>query len=230
MEEHGALERDCIYRETRPMQREESEFATVRFRSIQSRSLSTRRSLMDTNPITEMQRSETPNLPPPTIRKRAVTGWILYDLANTIFSMGVISLNFPLWIRDAVGPARADANYGIITAVSMVIIFFASPLLGAMTDRAKRRMPFLIGSTLVFVGFTAFLARFGFYWTAAFFVIANIAYQAGTQFYDAMLPEVSTEENRGRIGGIGVGIGYLGSYIAVAVGIWVESNGPARSE
>jgi len=34
-----------------------------------------------------------------------------------------------------------------------------------------------------------------------------------------MLPEVTTEENRGRIGGIGVGIGYLGSYLAVGVGL-----------
>jgi UMF1 family MFS transporter len=39
------------------------------------------------------------------------------------------------------------------------------------------------------------------------------------QFYDALLPEVSTEENRGWIGGIGVGIGYLGSYIGVGAGL-----------
>ena len=129
--------------------------------------------------------------------------------------MGVISLNFPLWIRDAVGSEKADGRYGIITAISMGLIFFASPLLGAMTDRARRRMPFLIASTLICIIFTALLARAGFFWTAVFFVIANIAYQAGTQFYDAMLPEVSTEENRGRISGIGVGIGYLGSYLAV---------------
>src|SRR6185369_8631512 len=70
---------------------------------------------------------------------------------------------------------------------------------------------------------TALLARFGFYWTALFFIIANIGYQAGVQFYDAMLPEVSTEENRGRIGGIGVGIGYFGSYLAVGVGSLVST-------
>src|SRR6267378_2760623 len=166
------------------------------------------------------------NSPPHKIKRSAVASWVLYDLANTIFSMGVISLNFPLWIRDAVGADKADERYGFIMAFSMALIFFASPLLGAMTDRARRRMPFLIGSTLICVFFTGLLARAGFYWTAAFFVIANIGYQAGTQFYDAMLPEVSTEENRGRIGGVGVGIGYLGSYIAVAIGIWTESNGP----
>ncbi|MBA3970299.1 MAG: MFS transporter, partial [Gemmatimonadetes bacterium] len=86
-------------------------------------------------------------------------------------------------------------------------------------DRARRRMPFLIASTLICVGFTALLARAGFVATAIFFVIANIAYQAGLQFYDALLPEVSTDANRGRIGGIGVGVGYLGSYIAVGLGL-----------
>jgi UMF1 family MFS transporter len=153
------------------------------------------------------------------IPTRAVVSWVLYDLANTIFSMGVVSVYFSVWVRDKVGPQRADSVYGIITAISMALIFFSSPLLGAMTDRARRRMPFLVVSTIVCVFFTALLARFGFYITAVFFVIANVAYQAGLQFYDAMLPEVSHEGNRGKISGIGVGVGYLGSYIAVGLGM-----------
>jgi len=159
------------------------------------------------------------------ITRRATASWVLYDLANTIFSMGVISLFFPLWVRDAVGAERVDMVYGIITAISMAMIFVASPLLGAMTDRARRRMPFLITSTLICVSFTALLARSGFYVTAVLFIIANIAYQAGLQFYDALLPEVSTEENRGKIGGIGVGVGYLGSYIAVGLGLVMARGG-----
>jgi UMF1 family MFS transporter len=154
------------------------------------------------------------------IPRRSVVSWVLYDLANTIFSMGVVSLYFSLWVREEVGPGRADSVYGVITAVSMAMIFFASPLLGAMTDRASRRMPFLITSTLICVTMTALLARGGFYVTAILFVIANVAYQAGLQFYDAMLPEVSNESNRGKIGGIGVGVGYLGSYIAVGIGLY----------
>lgn len=153
------------------------------------------------------------------IPTRAVVGWVLYDLANTIFSMGVVSLYFSTWVRDQVGASRADSVYGLISAISMGLIFVASPLLGAMTDRAPRRMPFLVVSTLVCVGFTALLARSGFYGTAVCFIIANVAYQAGLQFYDAMLPEVSHEGNRGKISGIGVGVGYLGSYIAVGLGL-----------
>jgi UMF1 family MFS transporter len=156
---------------------------------------------------------------PRPIARRAVISWVLYDLANTIFSMGVVSLYFSLWVRDMVGPLRADSVTGVITAISMGVIFIVSPLLGAMTDRAWRRMPFLVTSTIVCVLFTMLLARAGFYLTALFFIIANIAYQAGLQFYDAMLPEVSHEGNRGRIGGIGVGVGYLGSYVAVGLGL-----------
>lgn len=160
-----------------------------------------------------------PPAAPRVIPRSAVVGWVLYDLANTIFSMGVISYHFSLWVREEVGAERADSVYGIITAISMAVIFVVSPLLGAMSDRARRRMPFLIASTVLCVGFTFLLARVGFYGTAICFVIANIAFQAGLQFYDALLPEVSTEQNRGKIGGIGVGVGYLGSYIAVGVGI-----------
>lgn len=152
------------------------------------------------------------------VTRRAVWSWVVYDLANTIFSMGIISLFFPLWVRDAVGSGRADTVYGNISSVSYLLIFLVSPLLGAMTDRARRRMPFLIVSTLLCVACTLALGRTGFWPTMAAFIIANAAYQAGLQFYDAMLPEVSTAENRGRISGIGVGVGYLGSFLAIGLG------------
>ena len=153
------------------------------------------------------------------ITRRAVVSWVLYDLANTIFSLGIISLFFSLWVRDMVGPGRDNQVYGLITAISMAIIFVVSPLLGALTDRARRRMPFLVVSTLICVAFTALLGRAGFAVTILCFIVANVAYQAGLQFYDALLIEVSTEANRGTVGGIGVGIGYLGSYLAIGLGL-----------
>lgn len=153
-----------------------------------------------------------------SVPRRSVASWVAYDLANTIFSMGVVSLYLPLWIGETVGADRADTAWGVISAISYGLVFLAAPLLGAMSDRAPKRMPFLVASTLVCVIFTALLARFDFYLTAVFFVIANIGYQAGLQFYDAMLPEVSHEKNRGRVGGVGIGFGYLGSFLAVGLG------------
>lgn len=160
-----------------------------------------------------------------TIPRRAVVSWIIYDLANVIFSMGVTSLYFSLYVRAQVGSERADSLYGAITAVSMGIMFCLSPVLGAMTDRARRRMPFLVWATIICCGATALFARGPFMVSALLFVIANGGYQAGVQFYDSLLPEVTTEKNRGRINGLAIGLGYIGSYIAVGAGLLMSSKG-----
>lgn len=160
------------------------------------------------------------------VKTRAVASWVLYDLANTIFSMGVVSLYFPIFVRDAVGVERADRTFGLIAALSMALIFIVSPLLGAMTDRARRRMPFLVASTLVCVLFTVLLGHADFRIATVCFIVANVAYQAGLQFYDAMLPDVSTAANRGRIGGLGVSVGYLGSFLAVSIGLVLSEDLP----
>lgn len=148
-----------------------------------------------------------------------VLSWSIYDLANTMFSMNIVSFFFGIWVVNVLG--ATDSAYGYAAALSYAIIFVLSPFLGALTDQAPRRMPFLIISTLVCVTFT-FLLGIGTIHTAlAFFIIANIAYQSGLQFYDALLPEVSTEENRGRVGGLGIGLGYAGSLVGLLTARWL---------
>ena len=167
--------------------------------------------------------------PERTIPRRAVAAWILYDLANVIFSMGVISLYFSLFVREKVGPDRADHVYGLLTSLAMAVMFVLSPLLGAMTDRARRRMPFLVWATILACGATALMGHGSFRLSALLFVIANGGYQAGVQFYDSLLPEVTDDTNRGRITGLAVGLGYMGSYIAVGMGLWLKSQHPGES-
>lgn len=163
---------------------------------------------------------------PRPIPTRAVAAWVLYDLANTIFSMGVVSTFFALYVRSEVGQASADGVVSLVNTISMAIILVVSPMLGAMTDRARRRMPFLVWSTIGCCAFTALIARGPLAMSGLLFVLANVLYQAGLQFYDALLPEVSTEENRGRIGGIGVGVGYLGSFLAIGLGYVITDHAP----
>ena len=156
---------------------------------------------------------------PHVIRTRAVVSWVLYDLANTIFSMGVVSLYFPILVRGHAG-ADEPTSCGASSARSRWGSSSSRlPLLGAMTDRAAKRMPFLVVSTIICVVFHGAPRPRRVLRQAVCFIIANVAYQAGLQFYDAMLPEVSHEGNRGKISGIGVGVGYLGSYIAVGLGL-----------
>ncbi len=100
-----------------------------------------------------------------------------------------------------------DSDYGLANSLSMGLIFLTAPLIGALSDQASGRKPYLVVTTLICVGFTAVLGLGGLFITLVLFVIANYCYQAGLIFYDALLPVVSTPENRGRIGGIGIGLG-----------------------
>ena len=117
--------------------------------------------------------------------------WILYDLANTIFSFNIVSFYFVLWVTNVMG--SSDAVYGYANSIGMVTIVILAPLLGALTDQSSRRLPFLIISTSICVSFTLFLGLGGLFASIVMFVIANIAYLAGLQFYDSLLPDVSTE-------------------------------------
>jgi MFS transporter, UMF1 family len=149
-----------------------------------------------------------------------VLSWSLYDLANTMFSMNIVSFYFSVFIVGVLG--ASDSAYGYAAALSYAIIFVLSPFLGALTDQAPRRMPFLIVSTAICVGFTLLLgATADLRLLLLFFIVANIAYQSGLQFYDALLPEVSTEANRGRVGGLGIGLGYTGSFIGLLTARWI---------
>ena len=157
------------------------------------------------------------------VDRRAVAGWVLYDLANTVFSINILSNYFPLWVVDDEG--GRDADFAIANSVAMALMFFSAPLIGALSDQARRRVPLLAGTTLVSCALTALLGTGGLATSLVIFVVANYFFQAGLIFYDALLPTVSTEENRGRIGGLGVGIGYVGSLIGVGVGLGVEAAG-----
>ncbi|CAN5776493.1 MFS transporter [soil metagenome] len=150
---------------------------------------------------------------------RPVISWALYDLGNTIFSMNIVSFFFSLWVVNVMG--GSDSQFAWAATLSYAVIFTLSPFLGALTDQAPRRMPFLMVSTAVCIAFTLLLGRGGLGMSLAFFAVANIAYQSGLQFYDALLPEVSNETNRGRVGGLGVGLGYAGSFIGLFTARWL---------
>ena len=156
--------------------------------------------------------------PAPAARKPpflSVASWVLYDTANVVYSMNIASLYFSLWVVNVMG--GQDKDFGFATSISQALIFVTAPFLCALTDQAPRRVPFLAVSTIICVAFTALLGQGGLMLSLAFFVVANFAYQAGIQFYDALLPDVTTPENVGRVGGIGIGAGYVGSFIGVLV-------------
>lgn len=167
------------------------------------------------------------------IPRRSVASWILYDLANTSFSLGVVTLFFPGLLKDVFGyaqPGAVDGVLGPLAALAAAIVFVAAPVLGAISDQAARRLPFLAVSTILCVAATFFLAQASEALTFTLFVVAVVCFQAGLIFYDSLLPEVSTDQNRGLIGGIGVGVGYMGSLLAYGIGTVLLPASPTAGD
>ena len=143
-------------------------------------------------------------------KNSTVYSWSLYDFANTIFSMNIITMYFPLWVtRDKGG---LDIYYSFALSASMVAAGLVMPVVGAMSDHSKRRMPFLIGFTVMCAAFTAGIRLAdGLAMGLVLFALANFGYQAALAPYDALLPEVSRGRSIGWVSGLGVSLGYVGS-------------------
>ncbi len=158
--------------------------------------------------------------------------WSLYDFANTIFSYGVVSYAIGLWSVDRLGEGSGQLWLGVATALSVGLNAAVSPVLGAMSDRTGRRLPYLLFFTAIAIAATAaiglvsaggefpLLALVGL----GLFTLANFSYQAALIYYDATLPEVARPDALGRMSGIGVAVGYLGT-VLIAVLILVLDAG-----
>ena len=156
-----------------------------------------------------------PNLWTPS--RLSVASWVLYDLANTIFVLGVTSRYFGVWVVEDQG--GRDWHVSVAVNLAMIVVIIAAPWMGARSDHFGRRRPYLVVATIVTVAATAVLATFGVIASLAAFVVGQIGLNLGSIAYDAMLPDVSTTETRGRVSGTGVAVGYIGSFLAVGTGL-----------
>ncbi len=166
----------------------------------------------------------------PSGRAGIPVAWALYDFANTIYSYAIVSYAMGLWTVDRLGPADGQFWFGIANAASVGLNALVSPVLGAVSDRGGRRMPYLLFFTAQTIIATAAIALLPIGATAltviglALFTLANFSYQAALIYYDATLPVVSKPSSRGRVSGIGVAVGYLGT-IVIALLILVTDSG-----
>ena len=166
----------------------------------------------------------------PSGQARVPVAWSLYDFANTIYSYAIVSYAMGLWAVDRLGPGDGQFWFGIANAVSVGINALVSPVLGAISDRGGRRLPFLAFFTAQCILATAAIALVPAgapplaFLGLALFSLANFSYQAALIYYDATLPSVSRPTTRGRVSGMGVAVGYLGT-ILIAGLIFVYESG-----
>ena len=169
-------------------------------------------------------------------RRRAVSGFSLYDVANSAFVTTVVTaVGGPFLTAIAEEAAdgrgrvallglepRAASVFAYAVSLSVVLQVLMLPLLGALADRpaAKRRL--LVTSTGVGSLATLALAVVPFGAPALgvlAFVVANVAYGAAILAYNAYLADVAELPDRDRVSARGFAFGYAGGALVLALSL-----------
>jgi UMF1 family MFS transporter len=167
------------------------------------------------------------------VQKREIFGWAMFDFANSAFATSILAVIFNQYFATVVaGGERGVEIYGFhlhgasfftfTVSVSMAISAIFSPFLGAVADASGSRKRFLMAFCYTAILFTGLLycVHAGNYWMGAiFFIIANIGFAEGNVFYNAFLPEISNDQNIGRISGLGWALGYIGGGALLAINL-----------
>ena len=133
--------------------------------------------------------------------------WSLYDFANTIFSFAVVSYAMGLWLvaDDRFGDRRRAVLVRHRRSPRRVgLNALVSPILGAISDRGGRRLPYLLFFTAQTSSPTALIGahrrRPSRLLGLVLFTLANFAYQAALIYYDATLPRSCGPRRAARLG------------------------------
>lgn len=144
--------------------------------------------------------------------------WILYDVGNSAFTM-LVSTLIPIYFNALAGSAGiSDTNYlaywGYAGSIATLLVAIIGPVFGTLADRKNFKKPIFIVSLALGAIACAFMG-FAWSWLAflVIFVLAKVCYSSSLVFYDAMLPETTTEERMDDVSSQGYAFGYIGSCI-----------------
>ena len=178
------------------------------------------------------------------VRRRAVSGFTLYDVANSAFVTTVITAiggPFVTSVAEAAQDAggrvdllgltpRADAVYAYAISLSVVLQVLALPVLGALSDRAHAKRAVLVAGTVVGAGATVLLALVPVgapLAAVAALVAANVAFGVAITAYNAHLADVAELADRDAVSARGFAHGYAGGALVLAVALVLVSAADA---
>lgn len=120
------------------------------------------------------------------------------------------------------GLTDLSAWWGWANFAAGIVILVLAPVLGQQADARGNKKKWVIGATIgvALFQFALFFVNADplYFWFGAFAVaVAAVVSEIGNVSYYAMLSEVSTPKNVGRISGLGWGLGYIGGVVALIV-------------
>lgn len=148
--------------------------------------------------------------------------WVLYDVGNSAFILLVTAI-VPIYfnaLTDAAGLTESQyvSYWGYATSLATLLVAFIGPICGTLADQKGFKKPiFVLCMMLGAIGCAALGAAWSWLSFLAIFVVAKVGFNSSLVFYDAMLPEVTTDERMDNVSSMGYALGYIGSVIPFVV-------------
>ena len=156
--------------------------------------------------------------------------WVMYDVGNSalvLLQTSVVPIYFNA-LASGADAASLVVAWGNAQTIASLVVALLMPVLGALADYAGNKIKFFMGffltglvlcfaqaipmSALVFLGV---------------YVVCTIGLNSSMTFYDAMLPDITTDERMDAVSSSGYAWGYVGSTIPFIVCLVLIMGGPA---
>ena len=153
----------------------------------------------------------------------SIRGWITYDWANSAYATTILAAVLPAYFASVVVPDEGIDLLGrtwtgqdlwaVAVGFGPLIMFLATPILGAIADFSASKRRFLT----VFATWGAVLTSLLFFSTSGdvtmtlgLFLLAHVGFVGANVFYDAFLPDLTTDDTIDMVSSRGYAWGYIG--------------------
>ncbi|MBO1267854.1 MFS transporter [Arthrobacter cavernae] len=159
---------------------------------------------------------------PAVSNKGQILAWAAWDWGSAAFNAVMTTFVFTVYLTsNAFGGAdAASAALGGALAIAGIAIALLAPVTGQRSDAGGRRKLWLGVNTAAVAVLTA-LCFFVFpkpeflLLGVSLIALGNVFFEFAGVNYNAMLAQISTPKNIGKVSGFGWGMGYLGGIIAL---------------
>ena len=184
-----------------------------------------------------------------TASKKVLSGWAMYDWANSVYNLVVTTTFFPIYFlavtKDVFGENNVpflgrtfknSALYTYTAAFAYLIITLLLPILSSIADSRGSKKKFM--QFFCYLGGLSCIGLFFFKsdngnlnveWGLACYVLAAVGYIGSLVFYNSYLPEIADPADQDRVSAKGFSMGYTGSVIMQVIGfglvIYFEKQG-----